>query len=229
MLLSSQNTTVRIKPRRGDAVIINANCWNKPDWSQPGQMLAILFGQRQIGISLVSSDGAGEEPQASTKARLPRPIDGPFSHLIAALAALGTRSSTDKLPARLVEALLYALLHQLEIEPEQHYGKAQRTYDAICLHVQENSHLPITRESVAEVFELSPSYVSRLFRREGSTRFSDYLNSARINRAKLLLEDRRAPIKEIARNCGYQDTAYFCRLFRRSVSMTPTEYRSRKE
>jgi AraC-like DNA-binding protein len=54
---------------------------------------------------------------------------------------------------------------------------------------QENFQIAITRENVANHFGLAPNHVSRLFRREGQTRFSDFLNLVRMNRAKFMLRN----------------------------------------
>ena len=72
-----------------------------------------------------------------------------------------------------------------------HSRKAARTYESICLHIQENFQITITRKSVANHFGLASNHVSRLFRREGADRFSDYLNLMRMNRAKFMFAQLR--------------------------------------
>lgn len=52
-----------------------------------------------------------------------------------------------------------------------------------------------------------------------------YVQSVRVEEAKQLLETGSAPIEEVARQVGYEDTASFRRLFRRQVGMTPGDYR----
>ncbi|PYY13523.1 MAG: hypothetical protein DMG61_13110, partial [Acidobacteria bacterium] len=53
----------------------------------------------------------------------------------------------------------------------------------------------------------------------------DYLNSIRMNRAKFMLRNYSLTLKEIAANCGYNDIAYFCRMFKKMNNETPTQYR----
>jgi len=60
----------------------------------------------------------------------------------------------------------------------------------------------ISREGVADHFGLTPNHVSRFFRQEGRTSFSDYLKSVRINRAKFMLHNYRLTLKEIAGTRG---------------------------
>jgi YesN/AraC family two-component response regulator len=57
-------------------------------------------------------------------------------------------------------------------------------------------------------------------------RFNDYLNLVRVNRAKFMLQNYGTTLKEIAASCCYSDTAYFCRVFKKTCKITPTEYRT---
>ncbi len=132
---------------------------------------------------------------------------------------------TTPLDRLLAEALLHACLQLLAAPAAPQLRKAMRTYETLCLYVQENFSSPISRDSAARNFGLTPNHVSRLFRREGQMRFSDYVTRVRIDRAKFMLKEYSSPLKEIAAHCGYQDVAYFCRVFRRITKVTPTEYR----
>lgn len=55
----------------------------------------------------------------------------------------------------------------------------------------------------------------------------DYVHTLRIEEAKQMLEAGDAPIAPIANEVGYEDAAFFARLFRRSVMLTPAQYRKR--
>ena len=56
-------------------------------------------------------------------------------------------------------------------------------------------------------------------------RFNDYVNLVRVNRAKFMLRTYGMTLKEIAAKCGFSDTAYFCRVFKKISKVTPTTYR----
>jgi transcriptional regulator GlxA family with amidase domain len=56
---------------------------------------------------------------------------------------------------------------------------------------------------------------------------SDYLRSVRIETAKAMLENDRAPVQSIAASVGYSDISFFRTLFKRVTGMTPAEYRGR--
>ena len=219
--------TIALKP--GDALFVPANCWNRPTWSRPVKVMTFLFGKRQTGISLVTHRRKSDAPIGAIKTHVHLPNDSAPARILQALIALATqdapRSPTDNL---LIEALLHACILLLldERAASEPARKADRTYQNICLYLQEHFQFPLTRESVAKHFRLSPNHVSRLFRREGLMKFTDYLTWVRIDRAKFLLRQHEGlTIDEVAQSCGLNDTGYFCRIFKRRVKLTPTAYR----
>jgi len=227
MEISQNGATKTIRPVRGHAVFVPDHAWNKPDWVKRIDVLTILFGVKQIGVSLVRHKGSTQTPTVGLKASVHGGYDVPTHSILAALMVLAADRSEGTLARLLTEALLHACLTLLKAPQHRKPRKAIRTYESICLYLQENFQNPITRESVAEHFGLAPNHVSRLFRKEGLMRFNDYLNLVRVNRAKFMLQNYSMTLKEIAANCCYTDTAYFCRVFKKISKVTPTEYRAR--
>ena len=224
MRIAQRGRAMRCVLKRGEAVFVPRNCWNKPDWSRPVKVLTFLFGKQQIGASLVKHDGRSAEPVAALKITLGA-ADEIVQNVLTALTFQLSKPDSAPLGRLLTASLLHACLGLLARSPALHPSKAARTYEAIRLYAQENFQSPITRASVARNFGLTPNHVSRLFRREGSMGFSDYLTRVRIDRAKFMLKEYGSTLKEVAAGCGYRDVAYFCRVFRRMTKVTPTEYR----
>lgn len=227
MEIAQSGRAETIQPTRGHAVFVPDHAWNKPDWSAPVEVLTFLFGVKQIGISLVRHKGGTEVPSAALKASVHGGYDVPTHSILAALMVLAPDHAKGPLPRLLTESLLYACLRLLKSPQQQRPRKAIRTYESICLYVQEHFQSPITRETVAQHFGLAPNHVSRLFRKEGFMRFNDYLNLVRVNRAKFMLQNYSMTLKEIAASCCYSDPAYFCRVFKKTCKVTPTEYRAK--
>ena len=56
---------------------------------------------------------------------------------------------------------------------------------------------------------------------------TEFINRIRIEHAAQLLRSDEAPISDIIGSCGFENTGYFYRLFRRQYDMTPKSFRSR--
>lgn len=91
--------------------------------------------------------------------------------------------------------------------------------------IKANYAKPITLEDVAREINVSPQYLSKLFKEETGENFIDYLTGLRIRIAKTLLEGDEGRVKEICYSIGYSDPNYFSRIFKKIVGTTPTEYR----
>lgn len=81
---------------------------------------------------------------------------------------------------------------------------------------------------IGEQFQMSPSYLSRLFKDEFGQNFVDYLAQVRILHAQQLLKDTRETIHEIASRVGYTNYISFNRAFKKVTSTTPGEYRNQE-
>lgn len=94
-------------------------------------------------------------------------------------------------------------------------------------YISENYQNSISLALVAEAVNLNSVYFSLLFKREVGINFLDYLNQYRIEVAKKLLKDIRYQINEVAGLAGFQDARYFSKIFKRTIGVTPKEYRTR--
>lgn len=92
-------------------------------------------------------------------------------------------------------------------------------------YIKANYSRQITLEDVARDINVSPQYLSKLFKDETGENFIDYLTCIRIKIAKKLLESSDKSIKEISYSIGYSDPNYFSRIFKKIVGVTPTEYK----
>lgn len=80
--------------------------------------------------------------------------------------------------------------------------------------------------SVAEHVQLTPSYVSYLFKRTGDHTFTEFLNHTRIEQATKLLSTTHMRAYEIAYAVGYKNPKYFFQMFKQITGMTPKGYYS---
>jgi len=83
--------------------------------------------------------------------------------------------------------------------------------------------------SVSEEFQISPSYLSRLFKETVGEKFVHYLTRVRIENAKKMLRESDRSVQEIAMEVGYVHPFSFIRTFKKITGITPGEYRKGAE
>lgn len=79
---------------------------------------------------------------------------------------------------------------------------------------------------LAQIFGYSSAHMARLFKQVIGVSLRDYVQNKRIGLAKSLLHTTSLKVYEITRRCGYENTAYFIRVFKAVTGLTPQEYRS---
>jgi AraC-like DNA-binding protein len=210
----------------GDVLYAPANCWYRPTWKHASRTLTVLFGRKQTGFSLVSSTPRRGGPAFEVcKHHAAVKLSSLCRDLLALCDQARQPHHHDDIAIHLVHALLLSCDELLEDQPSVVRTKPRVLYESICSHVQEHFHQRLTRTSVAAAFDITPNHLSRLFRAEGLMRFWDYVTLVRLDRAKFLLIQYDIPVKAVAAHCGFVDTTYFCRVFRRRMKLTPMQYR----
>ncbi|MDE7132081.1 MAG: AraC family transcriptional regulator [Lachnospiraceae bacterium] len=83
----------------------------------------------------------------------------------------------------------------------------------------------ITVEDLAEHAELSPGYLSRLFKKELNISISDYICEMKIEKAQHLLKYSNYSLIEIANYLAFSSQSHFIQTFKKLVGVTPKKYR----
>lgn len=83
----------------------------------------------------------------------------------------------------------------------------------------------ITLDSLANHLNLSTQYVSKLFKESYGKNFIDYITNKKIGYAKKLLINTDLSIKQVSQDIGYSDASYFSKIFRKTVGVTPQNFR----
>ena len=99
--------------------------------------------------------------------------------------------------------------------------------DIIKDYIDRNYKKDISAKDVAGILGYSDVYFSKVFKQLFDANFLNYLTKIRIDRAKVLLKDVSFNIKEVGKSVGYADSNYFTKVFKRSVGMSPSEYRNK--
>jgi AraC-like DNA-binding protein len=84
-------------------------------------------------------------------------------------------------------------------------------------------------QPIAQQLNVSYRWFRRTFAQHTGLSPHQYLLELRLARARSLLSESRTTVKEIATSAGFEDEHYFCRLFRRKIGLTPTQWRERTQ
>ena len=106
-------------------------------------------------------------------------------------------------------------------KPVSSYTENAKNY--ISLHYREKLRL----EDIAEALGISPSYLSRLFRKDTGVLLQDYIVRVRVDRAANFLKYSDESLAVIAEYVGFPSQSYFGRVFKKEMNMTPKAYRDR--
>lgn len=119
------------------------------------------------------------------------------------------------------------LRQQNEVPVQRPDTDAESLIEQVQFYIFDHISQEISRDEIAAYVNLSPKYLSTIFKRETSCTLSDYIRNERIAFAKRLLKQTNLPISMISENVGYDSLSYFSTVFRQVAGCSPREYRRR--
>ena len=123
--------------------------------------------------------------------------------------------------SREFKARIHAVLSGAEILPPHTGVLVKKAILYFGLYAE--SH--ISRWKLADSVNVSEDYLTRIFHREMGLSLWDYLSRLRIFLAADLLRRTDDTIQDIAYRTGFQDHAYFCRVFKKIYGVPPGQLR----
>lgn len=90
-----------------------------------------------------------------------------------------------------------------------------------------NSHISsISLSSLSNYFNLTPSYICRIFKQTQNINFTEFVKKKRFQLAvEALQTDRNITISELSKQLGYKSQSYFQNTFKATFGLTPDAYR----
>ena len=92
-------------------------------------------------------------------------------------------------------------------------------------HIDADISTNISTSTLANMQNVSASYLSSIFKKETGKSITEYINGKRVEMAKDLLKKTNLQVQTIAQHCGVMDMNYFSKVFKKYVGKTPKEYR----
>ncbi|WP_165452685.1 helix-turn-helix domain-containing protein [Paenibacillus thalictri] len=111
-----------------------------------------------------------------------------------------------------------------------YYDKAEKNENTnqlvvkVCRYINEHVHEDISLIQCAELVHISPSHLSKLFRKETGMHFLDYVLDRKLKEAQYLLANTGLTVSEIAQKIGYSERSLI-RIFQKYIHMTPSQFR----
>lgn len=132
------------------------------------------------------------------------------------------RPYSDKVESRgILFVLLSRFLAKATPKAEVSDSRIQKTIRHIRNHISE----PLSLDKLSSMACMSKDHYIRMFKQATGQTPVHYIVARRMEKAELLLVTTTMPVKQLAREVGYEDTSYFNRLFRMHIGLSPQTYR----
>jgi two-component system response regulator YesN len=91
-------------------------------------------------------------------------------------------------------------------------------------YIEKHYNETFSQTDVAREFDISPGYISTIFKKYNNVGFAECVAQAKIMHAKDLLSEGKMKIYEISDAVGYSDPYYFSKIFKKMTGQSPKDY-----
>lgn len=125
---------------------------------------------------------------------------------------------SENLYGLLLDLNKYVSLKNVNDSKYKQYTKIKPTID----YINNNYEKYISLETMGDIIGVTPEHMCLLFKNTINMRPFEYLNRIRINKSKdILINNKNLKIYEISQMVGYEDTSYYCSIFKKYEGITP--------
>lgn len=126
----------------------------------------------------------------------------------------------------LVYELLVDFMKYISKSSDDSVQQQYQKLEPVLQYIEQNYNQCISLEDMSRVVKVTPQHLCLLFRKIMGIRPFEYLTSVRINKSKdRMIKDSRLEIGEIAQGVGYENTSYFCSVFRKQEGISPGKFK----
>ena len=202
--------------KNGDFIIYPPNIYQKYAFNDKGKYLWIHFAGRAVNEIL---EEAGLSFGVHRAVASPAAVKANFESLISYFH--GSQNS------RLSYSFLKLLYNLSKIESNS--LQVSENISKTISYINSNFERKITLDKLADISGYSKSRFMSVFSKEAGMTPIKYLNKLRISCAAELLASDGQSISEIAFACGFNDSLYFSRAFKKAYGISPSEFREKNK
>ena len=125
-------------------------------------------------------------------------------------------------------AYKYDLLTRQVREGREESGTVENL-KKVLQYIGEHYSSPLRLSELAELVNMNEQYFCRYFKKNIGKTITEYINVIRVEKAATALAETEDKIIDIASACGFDNTGYFIRRFKKEKGMTPSEYRKKSK
>lgn len=127
-----------------------------------------------------------------------------------------------------LEELLFVIERYRNADSQSEVSGIHRTVQDVASYISANVTDDLRLDVLAERFNISSSHLSKQFKILTGVGLNEYINLTRVNASESLLLNTNLSITEIAFKCGFNDSNYFTRVFKKHKGITPKAYSKQK-
>lgn len=102
------------------------------------------------------------------------------------------------------------------------------TVNMVKRYINDHISEKLTLNDVASRFNITPNYLSQLFKKYSNQGFNEYVTATKINEAKKLMSEGTMKIYEISDSLGFESSFYFSKVFKKLEGISPKDYMNQK-
>ena len=120
---------------------------------------------------------------------------------------------------------LYNITYDI-MRAKSHTPVQENDVNKVLNYIGKNYQKELTVDIICHEINFSKFYFCKLFKEHLGISIHQYLNEFRVNKSKELLSYSKLSINSIAAEVGFNNSLTYIRCFKKSMNMTPSEYRN---
>ncbi|MDF2726382.1 MAG: AraC family transcriptional regulator, partial [Paenibacillus sp.] len=126
------------------------------------------------------------------------------------------------------QVMLHLFRGQIDDQPQSD-GKHSQVVAKVIAHIGEDAGKRVSHQELADLVQLSPEYLSILFKKHTGISIKEYKTKVRLERAMHLLLETPMNVSQVAESLGYANVYLFSKQFKEKYGKPPSQFKWKLE